>query len=157
APGMLLSFGSPRRKSASTGNGQVPSRRWPIFHNCVYYFSNYPSLMTTDLQTVLEKAWDDRANLSSSTVSAEVRDAVGTALAGLDAGTLRVAEKKDGDWIVNQWLKKAVLLSFRLNDNVVMNNAPMQFFDKVPLKFQDFSEADFKAGGYRVVPNAVAR
>lgn len=113
--------------------------------------------MTTDLQTVLEKAWDDRANLSSSTVSAEVRDAVGTALAGLDNGTLRVAEKKDGDWVVNQWLKKAVLLSFRLNDNVVMNNAPMQFFDKVPLKFQDFTEADFKAGGYRVVPNAVAR
>lgn len=113
--------------------------------------------MTTDLQAVLEKAWDDRADLSSSTVSAEVREAVDTALAGLDAGTLRVAQKQDGDWIVNQWLKKAVLLSFRLNDNVVMNNAPMQFFDKVPLKFQDFSEDDFKKGGYRVVPNAVAR
>src|SRR5690606_32172764 len=113
--------------------------------------------MNTDLQTVLEKAWDDRANRSTSTVSADVRDAVSTALAGLDNGTLRVAEKKDGDWVVNQWLKKAVLLSFRLNDNVVMNNAPMQFFDKVPLKFQDFTEADFKAGGYRVVPNAVAR
>lgn len=113
--------------------------------------------MNTDLQAVLEKAWDDRANLSSSTVSAEVRDAVNTALAGLDAGTLRVAEKKDGDWIVNQWLKKAVLLSFRLNDNVVMNTSPMQFFDKVPLKFQDFTDEDFKAGGYRVVPNAVAR
>ena len=113
--------------------------------------------MNTDLQAVLEKAWDDRANLSSSTVSAQVRDAVNTALAGLDAGTLRVAEKNDGDWIVNQWLKKAVLLSFRLNDNVVMNTAPMQFFDKVPLKFQDFTEEDFKTGGYRVVPNAVAR
>ncbi len=113
--------------------------------------------MTTDLQTVLEKAWDDRANLSSATAAAEVRDAVNTALAGLDAGTLRVAEKKDGDWVVNQWLKKAVLLSFRLNDNEVMNHPPMQFFDKVPLKFQDFSADDFKKGGYRVVPNAVAR
>ncbi len=113
--------------------------------------------MTTDLQTVLEKAWDDRANLSSATAPAEVRDAVNTALAGLDAGTLRVAEKKDGDWVVNQWLKKAVLLSFRLNDNEVMNHPPMQFFDKVPLKFQDFSADDFKKGGYRVVPNAVAR
>lgn len=113
--------------------------------------------MSIDLQSVLEKAWDDRANLSPTSANAEVRDAVNTALAGLDAGTLRVAEKKDGDWVVNQWLKKAVLLSFRLNDNVAMNDAPMQFFDKVPLKFDGFSEADFKAGGYRVVPPAVAR
>ncbi len=113
--------------------------------------------MSIDLQSVLEKAWDDRANLSPASANAEVRDAVNTALAGLDAGTLRVAEKKDGDWVVNQWLKKAVLLSFRLNDNVAMNDAPMQFFDKVPLKFDGFSEADFKAGGYRVVPPAVAR
>ena len=113
--------------------------------------------MSIDLQSVLEKAWDDRANLSPASADAEVRDAVNTALVGLDAGSLRVAEKKDGDWVVNQWLKKAVLLSFRLNDNVAMNESPMQFFDKVPLKFDGFSEADFKAGGYRVVPPAVAR
>jgi 2,3,4,5-tetrahydropyridine-2-carboxylate N-succinyltransferase len=68
-----------------------------------------------------------------------------------------VAEKLNGNWVVHQWIKKAVLLSFRLYDNGVMGQKPVQFYDKVPLKFGDFSEADFKAGGYRVVPPAVAR
>src|SRR5690606_16618683 len=82
---------------------------------------------------------------------------VKTTLAGLDAGTLRVAEKIDGDWVVHQWVKKAVLLSFRLENNRGMGASPLQFYDKVPTKFEGFTDADFANGGYRVVPPAVAR
>lgn len=113
--------------------------------------------MTQQLQTILEQAWEDRANITIATASAELKDAVNTAIAGLDAGTFRVAEKINGEWQTHQWLKKAVLLSFRLNDNAVMNEAPLQFFDKVPLKFQDYTTEDFRHGGFRVVPPAVAR
>jgi len=113
--------------------------------------------MTLDLQTTLEQAWEDRANLSPNDASPEVRDAVDHALNALDAGRLRVAEKIDDDWVVHQWLKKAVLLSFRLQDNAVMGQAPAQYYDKVPLKFADYGENAFKQGGYRVVPPAVAR
>jgi len=113
--------------------------------------------MTLDLQTTLEQAWEDRANLSPVDVSAEVRDAVEHALDALDTGRLRVAEKIDDEWVVHQWLKKAVLLSFRLQDNAVMGQAPVQYYDKVPLKFADYGENAFKQGGYRVVPPAVAR
>jgi len=113
--------------------------------------------MTLDLQTTLEQAWEDRANLSPSDASAEVRDAVEHALDALDTGRLRVAEKIGDDWVVHQWLKKAVLLSFRLQDNAVMGQAPAQYYDKVPLKFADYGENAFKQGGYRVVPPAVAR
>lgn len=113
--------------------------------------------MTQQLQTILEQAWEDRANISIATASAELKEAVNTAIAGLDAGTFRVAEKIDGEWHTHQWLKKAVLLSFRLNDNAMMNHAPMQFFDKVPLKFQDYTTESFHQGGFRVVPPAVAR
>jgi len=113
--------------------------------------------MTLDLQATLEQAWEDRANLSPATASAEVRDAVEHALAALDAGRLRVAEKIDGDWVVHQWLKKAVLLSFRLQENVVSGQSPTQYYDKVPLKFADYGEQAFALGGYRVVPPAVAR
>ncbi|NOL51500.1 2,3,4,5-tetrahydropyridine-2,6-dicarboxylate N-succinyltransferase [Pelistega suis] len=113
--------------------------------------------MTQQLQSILEQAWEDRANISIDTASAELKDAVNTVIAGLDTGTFRVAEKINGDWITHQWIKKAVLLSFRLNDNIVMNNAPLQFYDKVPLKFQDYTRDDFKNAGFRVVPPAVAR
>jgi len=113
--------------------------------------------MTLDLQTTLEQAWEDRANLSPATASTEVRDAVEHALAALDTGRLRVAEKIDGDWVVHQWLKKAVLLSFRLQENVVSGQSPTQYYDKVPLKFADYGEQAFALGGYRVVPPAVAR
>ena len=113
--------------------------------------------MTLDLQNAIESGWDDRANLSPKAASATVREAVAHTLDALDNGSLRVAEKINGDWVVHQWVKKAVLLSFRLNDNGVMGQAPMQFYDKVPLKFADFSQADFQAAGYRVVPPAVAR
>ena len=113
--------------------------------------------MTLDLQKTIESGWEDRANLSPTAASAGVREAVAHTIDALDTGTLRVAEKINGNWVVHQWIKKAVLLSFRLNDNGVMGQAPLQFYDKVPLKFSDYSPAEFKAGGYRVVPPAVAR
>src|SRR5690606_25504499 len=113
--------------------------------------------MTLDLQSTIERAWDDRANLSSTDCDAVVREAVEYTLHALDEGRLRVAEKRDTDWVVHQWIKKAVLLSFRLQDNKVVGQSPLQFFDKVPLKFADYGETAFKTGGYRVVPPAVAR
>ncbi len=114
--------------------------------------------MTADLQTAIEAAWEDRANVSLS--SDDVRAHVDTALAMLDSGEGRVAEPDgNGGWHVNQWLKKAVLLSFRLNDNVVMDggSAGTPAFDKVPSKFAGWDEARFRDAGFRVVPGAVAR
>jgi 2,3,4,5-tetrahydropyridine-2-carboxylate N-succinyltransferase len=113
--------------------------------------------MTLDLQTTIEQAWEARATLSPQTTDATVREAIEHAIDSLDQGTLRVAEKIGADWVVHQWLKKAVLLSFRINQNEVMGQAPLQFFDKVPLKFSGFGQNAFNAGGYRVVPPAVAR
>ncbi|ARP94606.1 2,3,4,5-tetrahydropyridine-2,6-dicarboxylate N-succinyltransferase [Bordetella genomosp. 13] len=113
--------------------------------------------MTLDLQTTIENAWEQRSSLSPTDAGADIREAVEHTLDALDSGRLRVAEKTGDDWVVHQWIKKAVLLSFRLNDNAVMGEAPMQFYDKVPLKFAGFGEHAFKAGGYRVVPPAVAR
>ncbi len=84
------------------------------------------------LQTTIEAAWEQRAELSPGKAPAKVGDAVAQVLAGLDSGTLRVAEKQGGDWVVHQWLKKAVLLSFRLEDNVAMAGAATQYYDKVP-------------------------
>lgn len=112
----------------------------------------------SNLQTVIDAAFENRAEITPGNVSAEVRDAINEAINGLDKGQWRVAEKKvDGQWQTNQWLKKAVLLSFRINDNVVLDGGCTQYFDKVPSKFADYTEADFRAGGFRVVPNAVAR
>ena len=114
--------------------------------------------MTDQLSAIIDTAWDARDGISSST-RGEVRDAVQTALNGLDDGGFRVAEKRDGEWLVNQWLKKAVLLSFRLNDNVVVDGgasgAPA--YDKVPSKFAGWGEARFREAGFRAVPGAVAR
>ncbi len=114
--------------------------------------------MTERLSTTIDAAWDVRDTISSAT-GGEVRDAVNTALAGLDDGSFRVAEKRDGKWQVNQWLKKAVLISFRLNDNVVVDGgasgAPA--YDKVPSKFAGWGENRFRNAGFRVVPGAVAR
>ena len=110
------------------------------------------------LQTLIDTAWEQRTEFSPKSAPAEVREAVAHVLAQLDAGTLRVAEKKDGQWQVNQWVKKAVLLSFRLEDNAVMPAGGFtQFYDKVPSKFANYTEADFAAGGFRVVPPAVVR
>ena len=110
------------------------------------------------LAQLIEDAFERRAEFSPSSAPDDVRDGVAQALAMLDNGSARVAEKINGEWVVNQWLKKAVLLSFRLNDNIpVPAGGGMQFYDKVPTKFADWNAAQFEASGIRVVPPAVAR
>ena len=112
----------------------------------------------SDLQSAIEQAFEQRADITPASANAEVREAVDEVMNQLDAGTLRVAEKRDGDWRVNEWAKKAVLLSFRLTDNYVMDaGSTAQYFDKVPLKFHGFSAEQHQASGVRVVPPAVAR
>jgi len=113
--------------------------------------------MTLDLQTTIEQGWEARTTLTPKDADASIREAVEHAIDALDTGRLRVAEKTGGGWVVHQWLKKAVLLSFRLNDNGIMGQAPLQFYDKVPLKFAAYGHNAFATGGYRVVPPAVAR
>ena len=121
--------------------------------------------MTQGLQQTIEQAWDNRAEFSPKSAPADVREAVAHVLEQLDKGSLRVAQKDSGAWVVNQWVKKAVLLSFRLEDNVVMAAGAdgldgansMQFYDKVPTKFASYTAEDFVAGCFRVVPPAVAR
>ena len=115
--------------------------------------------MSQSPQSIIEQAWENRANLSPQAVSAEIRQAVNAVLEGLNSGTIRVAERQSvGKWEVNQWVKKAVLLSFRLEDNKPMAaGGYTQFYDKVPSKFETYTEADFVAGGFRVVPPAIAR
>ncbi len=111
-----------------------------------------------DLATTIDTAWEERAGISPAT-RGPVREAVETALALLDSGKARVAEKVDGAWQVNQWLKKAVLLSFRLNDMAVIPGGPGKatWWDKVPSKFDGWGEAEFKAAGFRAVPGCVVR
>lgn len=111
----------------------------------------------SQLQNLIEAAWDSRADINAENAPSELRDGVAQAIASLDDGSARVAEKTDGQWVVHQWLKKAVLLSFRLHDNVPMQSGNLQFYDKVPTKFDGFGQSDFETGGYRVVPPAVAR
>jgi 2,3,4,5-tetrahydropyridine-2-carboxylate N-succinyltransferase len=111
----------------------------------------------SELQQIIEQAWEDRASLSPSAAPARIRDAVGHVLGELDAGSLRVAEKIDGDWVTHQWIKKAVLLSFRLEDNVLMDGGPQRWYDKVPTKFAQYDAQQFQKGGFRVVPGAVVR
>lgn len=115
--------------------------------------------MTQDqLQTIIEAAWDNRANLSPAAAPKEVLDAVEHTISELDHGTLRVATRQGvGQWTVNQWVKKAVLLSFRLKDNELMRAGDLGFYDKVPTKFANLSEQEMRATGVRVVPPAVAR
>lgn len=109
------------------------------------------------LQDQIENAFENRQSISPATAPADLRAAVQQVIEALDSGSLRVAEKKNGNWVVNEWVKKAVLLSFRLNDNQVMEGGETRFFDKVPGKYADYSETDFKADGVRVVPPAMVR
>lgn len=111
----------------------------------------------SEIQSIIETAFEHRADITPKNADTAVRNAVNEALAMLDNGSARVAEKQNGDWVVNQWLKKAVLLSFRLNDNRPMPGGETQYFDKVEPKFANFSEADFNKAGVRVVPPAAAR
>ena len=110
-------------------------------------------------QSIIEAAFEDRANINPSNASAELKSTVASLISDLDAGILRVASRigDSQNWETHQWLKMAVLLSFRLDDNVLMDDGVTKYFDKVPPKFANYSEADFKAGGFRVVPNAIVR
>ncbi|MEN9712026.1 MAG: 2,3,4,5-tetrahydropyridine-2,6-dicarboxylate N-succinyltransferase, partial [Pseudomonadota bacterium] len=114
--------------------------------------------MTAQLQTIIDNAWDNRANINAANAAHEVRDAVEHVIVELNAGRLRVATREGvGQWTTHQWLKKAVLLSFRLKDNEVIKAGDLGFYDKVQTKFAHLSEAEMKASGVRVVPPAVAR
>ena len=110
-----------------------------------------------DLQSIIEQAWEGRAGLSPGTAPAKVGEAVGKVFGELDEGRLRVAEKVNGSWQTHQWIKKAVLLSFRLEDNQPTRAGSLQFYDKVPTKFEHYGREQFERGGFRVVPPAVAR
>lgn len=115
--------------------------------------------MTQKLETLINAAWDDRSSLSADTTG-DVRDAVETAIMALDNGSMRVASKDaGGDWVVHQWLKKAVLLGFRLNANELVSGGPNAgtWWDKVPSKFEGWGEAEFSAAGFRAVPNCAVR
>ena len=105
----------------------------------------------------IDDAWENRASLTPATAPADLRRAVEDVIAGLDSGNLRVAEKVDGSWVTHQWIKKAVLLSFRLEDNRVLSGGATNYYDKVPSKFASFGPEEFKQGGFRVVPPAMAR
>jgi 2,3,4,5-tetrahydropyridine-2-carboxylate N-succinyltransferase len=111
----------------------------------------------TELKNIIETAFEDRANITPKNVPAPVKDAITHVIDLLDSGKARVAEKIDGEWVTHQWIKKAVLLYFRTHDNQVMNSGCMQFFDKVPLKYQSENEQEMINSGVRIVPPAVAR
>jgi 2,3,4,5-tetrahydropyridine-2,6-dicarboxylate N-succinyltransferase len=112
---------------------------------------------THPLQATIDKAFERRAEFSPGSAPAALKKAVAKVLAELDAGKLRVAEKQGSEWITHQWIKKAVLLSFRLRDNEIVDGGHTTYYDKVDSKFARFTLADFAAGGYRVVPPAHAR
>ena len=109
------------------------------------------------LQQIIDAAFERRAEFSPTSAPADIKNAVAETLASLDSGAIRVAEKIDGVWVTHQWIKKAVLLSFRLTDNDIMQGGYTHYFDKVDSKFANYSVQDFQKGGYRVVPPAVAR
>jgi 2,3,4,5-tetrahydropyridine-2-carboxylate N-succinyltransferase len=117
------------------------------------------TLSKDQLQSIINPAWDNRAQITGQNATSELRESVNQVIEGLNSGELRVATKESvGVWTVHQWVKKAVLLSFKLQDNEVMSaGGYTQFFDKVPSKFEKYTQADFVAGGFRVVPPAIAR
>jgi len=109
------------------------------------------------LQTIIEGAFEERAQLSPQHISTEIKQAILEVIDLLDSGKARIAEKINGQWEIHQWLKKAVLLYFRVHDNEVIPAEFTQFFDKVPLKFSQFSKDDFINSGIRIVPHALVR
>jgi 2,3,4,5-tetrahydropyridine-2-carboxylate N-succinyltransferase len=113
--------------------------------------------MSDDIKSIIEEAFENRAEITPMRVDTMVKEAVDEAMALLDKGELRVAEKKDGDWAVNQWLKKAVLLSFRIQDNAMMKGGFTNYFDKVAPKYAEYNSRDFRNDGVRVVPPATVR
>ena len=116
------------------------------------------TLDNTLLEALINAAWDDRANLTAKSAPQDIRDAVDNTITQLNNGSIRVASRQGvGQWTVHQWIKKAVLLSFKLNDNELMRAGELGFFDKVKTKFSHLSEAEMRDTGIRVVPPAVAR
>ena len=114
--------------------------------------------MTAQLQNLIDLAWEGRASLNPQNADITIRNAVDSVIADLNAGRIRVAERKSvGEWTVNQWIKKAVLLSFRLNENEVSHAGDLTYFDKVKTKFSQIDDAEVRAAGVRIVPPAVAR
>jgi len=111
----------------------------------------------SELQTIIEQAFENRADITPSSVSPEIKQAILDALAALNDGSARVAEYINGEWVVHQWLKKAVLLSFRIWDNETLDGAESKFYDKVPMKYSEYGNDEFKADGVRVVPGASVR
>ncbi|HEV7717069.1 MAG TPA: 2,3,4,5-tetrahydropyridine-2,6-dicarboxylate N-succinyltransferase [Steroidobacteraceae bacterium] len=111
----------------------------------------------SNLQTTIESAFEHRAQITPSNAEKPLLQAIDECIELLDTGRARVAEKKDGQWVVNEWLKKAVLLHFRTHDNTIMDAGYARFFDKVPLKYANATEEQLRAGGVRVVPHAIAR
>ncbi len=110
-----------------------------------------------ELQAIIDDAWERRGEFVPGSAPARIGEAVAHVLGELDSGRLRVAEKQAGDWVVHQWLKKAVLLSFRLEDNVLIDGGFTRYYDKVATKFAGWDVHDFERSGFRVVPPAVAR
>ena len=111
----------------------------------------------SDLKTQIEQAFENRAEITAASVDAATKNAVIAAIELLNSGEARVAEKIAGEWVVHQWLKKAVLLYFRINDNDVIDGAESRYFDKVPLKYSDYNKAQFEQEGVRIVPPAAVR
>ena len=111
----------------------------------------------SNLVDLIATGWERRAELGPGRVDAKLKDAIERVIADLDAGAIRVAEKRDGAWVVNQWVKQAVLLSFRINENRVIAGGYTRYFDKVPSKYADYDAERFKQSGTRVVPDAVVR
>ncbi len=109
------------------------------------------------LQAIIDEAFERRADITPRSVDAKTKEAVMQVLDQLDKGVVRVAEKIDGVWVTHQWLKKAVLLSFRMEDNFFIKGGFTNYFDKVPSKFSDYNSKDFREGGFRVVPPASVR
>jgi 2,3,4,5-tetrahydropyridine-2-carboxylate N-succinyltransferase len=114
-------------------------------------------MSTQTLESLIDAAFERRTDISPSRVPGDLADALDEIIAGLNAGRLRVAEKIDGQWVTHQWLKKAVLLYFRTHDNRVMTGGEPRYFDKVPGRFDGYTDAQFREGGFRVVPPAAAR
>ena len=109
------------------------------------------------LQQTIEQNFERRAEITPRNADAQLKESVDSVITQLDQGKLRVAEKIDGQWVTHQWLKKAVLLSFRLEDNAFIKGGFTNYYDKVPSKFADYNSRDFREGGFRVVPPAAAR
>lgn len=109
------------------------------------------------MQDIIEKAWEDKAFNNSTAEKFSIKPTIDKVMSAIDSGQIRVAEQKNGEWIVNEWVKKAILLSFTQYENKILSHEGLKYYDKIPLKFANFKEMDFANAGFRVVPGAVVR